>query len=333
MKTAALSHDANTTHGFRLVRATPIRFSNQPKLFGYLHDTLAAWSGKTTIMAGHYILFYRHATDQLVPLMNSNIDPDNEDEQRYVADVGDFPEASFAIAVRLVASFCHVPIKLALLVNDRQLKLFQEELPDEKKLTRLRHDYYRQSDPLPDAFRQILCQYPTVVDPMERNDERRRPDSTLPSKTVFFSENVLKNRFERYGKTWSQKFPGFTWTSGVIGPPRLLFNTPFNGRPLCLLEESRLGDSCGCTGVMLEFLSALAQRGAKNILLFIPDECRLQVDESVKATMSVLPSFENIIAVWADPMRRIGSARFTEATAYSVEPTAPAHHTSSVPLQ
>jgi hypothetical protein len=263
------------------------------------------------------MLAYSAALNCLAPLTRSDLPPGTiANQEALLEDVSDFPEVTFELGARIIARIGSSRVKLALLVNDRQLLRFQDNLPPAEELGRLRERYYRQERALPSSFQEFLDVCGLTEDCMVRNDAKRAK-GTLPSVTLFFSEQVLKRRFETYRKGTLASKEGFRWTSGAMGSPKLIYQPKGYAGRLCLLNTSEDGEACGCSGVMVEFLLALADRGYENLLLFIPDECRAQVHESIVATMQSIFRFDSITAVWAEAGRGQEHVRFEGFTRYS----------------
>ena len=156
---------------------------------------------------------------------------------------------------------------------------------------------------------------------LESNNAKRDSMNTLPSKTFYFSENVLRNRFAKRTKPLVEKRSGFRYTSGLFSPPELVYRPESSASEFCLLDDK---DNCGCSGAMMEFLITLARKGTRNLILFIPDECRSPVHSSIDAAMSSLVPFDNVIAVWAAPVTESGRVRFSSYTSYRTAEGPPA---------
>jgi len=303
----------------RNIAIKALEFSSREQIIPALQQRILAGDGKTVVFAGHYMLVYRRTTNALVPLLGSiaSADPAASDlEREYAAYVGDFPEASFDLGLQFL---CASPAerRIALLVNDHHFKNFQDGLPPSHVLVRLKREYFRSGSALPPVFKDLLERaFPGggFNDIFERNDVGRSAGGTLPSKTSFSSENVLRNRFEKLRKTWILTRPGFAWSGGIYGGMRLVYSPPRSGRSVCLLDNR---EGCGCSGAMIELLLQLWERGAKNLVLFIPEECRGPVAEALEATLRALAPFRTVIAVWSDGVGTDGKTLFMSGTQYT----------------
>jgi len=301
----------------RQLLATQFEFTDREDLCATLIGLADSFVGKTAIFAGHYMVVYRHKENRLVPLLKSVVDSDpaaSNLEREYTALIGDFPEASFELALKLVASCPSAERRIVLLVNDHYFKVIQPGVPSGMALARLKYNYYR-SNSVPKALETILLRYPNIGPVFERNDAQRSTENTLPSRTVFFSENVLRNRFERLRKPWILTQPGFRWSGGIYGGMRLVYSSPRSARQVCLLDNR---DGCGCSGAMIELLLQLWESGTTNLVLFIPDECRGPVAEAIEATLQALVPFQTVVAVWSEGTGSNGEAVFKNATRYDL---------------
>lgn len=303
----------------RDISTSQMVFPDREHLVESLRSALETCDGKTVLFAGHYMLIYRRETHRLAPLLRSvaSHDPEaGELEREYSEVIGDFPEASFEIALRLLLSRRDCDRRIALLVNDYQFKTFQPAIPSGDALARLKYEYYRSEDALPRPFSALLSRYACAAEwVFERNNARRSTENTLPSRTYFFSENVLRNRFGKVRRNWVLSQPGFRWKGTIYGGMKLVYTPSLSARPVCLVDNR---EGCGCSGAMIELLLQLWEHGAKNLILFIPDECRGPVAEALEATLRALVPFRMVIAVWSDGVGVNGEALFRNATRYDL---------------
>lgn len=305
----------------RPVLVQPHRYDSQERLLTELISSAMAWPGKTVTMAGHFMLMYREPSHVLAPLIGSAIADDPEaspQEREYALVVGDFPELSFAMGLRLVAARRPEETRIALLVNDHQFQSFQRSHPAGGELQRIRRAYYETTPDLPAPLRQLAKGCGPLEDLLEPNHARREKTSSLPSRAFCFSEQVLQNRFSKHRKPWILQQPGFRYVSSEVYnvPPRVVYMLQDSVHNICLIDEK---EGCGCSGVMLEFLLVLAEQGARHLVLFIPYECRDPVHASIEAMMACLRPFENVIAVWAEPTSPSGHVTFLSTTSYRIE--------------
>jgi hypothetical protein len=298
---------------------TVSRHEDEHGLFEEIVAKARGWRGKMAILAGHYMVVYRPSSRNLVPLIASVLDADpetNQHENALLEEVGDFPEASFKRGLQLRAERGNVGDRLVMLVNDHQFQVEQQGIPREQELARLKKSYYKDNPEIPEPFRRLAEPYGPLEELLQSNDADRHGESTLPPTTYYFSENVLKKHFARERKMWLLKQPGFRYVSSkVYKTRRVVYEGPDRGDSLCLVNEQ---DSCGCSGTTIELLLNLAERGFEHLVMFLPDECKVPVDSSIRAMMnSTLQPFQNVIGVWADPVQH-GHVPFLSATTYSL---------------
>lgn len=272
-------------------------------------------TGKLSIMAGHYMLIYRRSTKELVPLMPSIslAEEATIEEKIQVKMVGDFPEASFELGLRVLEARGQEETKIALLVNDHQFLVFQPDLPSTAEVNVCRRHYFRSNESIPAPFAAIAAHYNISGDFIEDNDDRRTSGGTLPSQTIYFSETVLRNRLsKRKRRRWLLTREGCEREQNLAGESRIIYRFPDGGRKVCLIDEQ---GACGCSGEIIEFLLALMKKGAKHVLLFVPEICREPVQASIEACMRSFVDFHSVIAVWGgvDAVTDLYSAELTPA--------------------
>ncbi|MBI2808713.1 MAG: hypothetical protein HYX68_27305 [Planctomycetes bacterium] len=305
----------------REIDITDKRYDSTVGLYEDVAGVSARWQGKLTIMAGHYMLIYDRNRKKLIPFLASELKGETgfsgSEPATFKEDVGDFPEASFELGLKLVANRPSQESRIALLVNDHQFQTFQEHLPKGAALAQLKQRYYREHPGLPESLRQLAEPYGPQDALLEPNHSKRSKD-TLPSRTFFFSENSLQNRFKDHRRPSLINLPGFRYVrSPAYGPaPRLLFQLSTRADPLCLVDER---EGCACSGIMLELLLILAERGTRHVILFIPYVCKYPVRSSIEAMMSSsLTPFANVIAAWGDQPDESGKVRFLTTTSYAL---------------
>ncbi|MCY2997023.1 MAG: hypothetical protein NT168_02840 [Planctomycetota bacterium] len=290
-------------------------FPDQASLFKDLTAFADAQVGKLTIMAGHFMLVYRPKSNMLVPLLMASVEePDADDaEIERAKSVGDFPQASLRLGARLVSEAPTRERKIALLVNDHQFQVFQQhKIPSGPDLAKLKKNFYRNANALPPQLRAVLEELKLSDEAFERNDSERA-NATLPSKTFCFSENSLRGNFEKNRSKKILEKPGFRQRGGSFGTRQVVFRSEGSVKSVCLLDEQA---GCSCNGAMTEFLLVLSEKGAKSLVVFVPDECRVQVDESIRATMDGLDCFDGVFAVWGNEVSDGRATQFHDVTIY-----------------
>jgi hypothetical protein len=293
-------------------------FPDEASLFKDLSAFADARVGKLTIMAGHFMLVYRPKSNILVPLLMSSVaEPDADDaEIERAKSVGDFPQASLRLGARLVSQAPTRERKIALLVNDHQFQVFQQhKIPSGTELAKLKKFFYRSANALPPQLRAVLEELKLGEEAFERNDSERS-NATLPSKTFCFSENSLRGNFEKNRSKKILEKPGFQQRGGGFGTRQVVYRSEGSVKPVCLLDEQA---GCSCNGAMTEFLLVLREKGAESLIVFVPDECRVQVDESIRATMEGLDCFEGVFAVWGNEVSDGRATQFHDVTIYQAK--------------
>ncbi|MBV9470220.1 MAG: hypothetical protein JOZ57_13370 [Abitibacteriaceae bacterium] len=290
-------------------------YDNRVALWRDLENVTAGWTEKTAILGGHYMLAYRQQSQELVPLLASLVREDAQAtkfEREMAYDIGDFPEATFEIALRLVAAGPRLTRSIVLVVNDTHFRRTQKQ-PRDKDLAALRRSYYYKGE-IPSPFVHLLAKYPGLDAEavFERNDAHRVADSNLPSKTIFFPEYFLQKEFAHW--TDILKATGRFKSVGNRSCGLRFVYEYHSGRHEVLADSL---EGCGCSGETIALLLNLWQKGVRNLILLIPEECRYSVDPSIEIAMGVLCPFDNAIAVWGDTANGTGEARLNAATFYS----------------
>ena len=297
----------------------PLKFENDEQLFDTLLNEVGAWQGKTLIFAGHHMLIYDRRAGCLVPVLG--VGADGQTRRNLEADlirlrVGNYPEASFQLAVRLLHDVGVATTRIVLLVNDHDFPYRPQELhfPDEV-LAHLKREYFRQNNRLPHGLLGIATKYGFGEEILERNDARRS-NATLPSKTFYFSENTLRNRFEKDTKAKLVGLPGIRVKGGGQRAVKYVWEPEFAPQSFCLVDES---EGCACSGAMMQLFYILQRQGAENLVLFIPHECADPVRASIEGTLSSgFLRFSNIVGVWGEAPDRNAVVRFLQADAFAV---------------
>ncbi len=299
----------------------PANESQTPqKLAARLGEQISTWRGKLLVLGGHYRLYYRESQQRFVPLLRSMVTNDPNADQRekeQVRDVGDFPELSFEVAILIAAAWRGGLAKVVLLVDDEQFRRFQPG-PVGEDLARSRREFYCALDSIPRTYTDILQRHQLNSDIFEPNDANRAEPSTLPSRTVLYSEHVLKKQFSRHRKGWLLDQPGFHRETDLFSiRQRILWKDPVQSEA-CILDEE---GEANCSSTTLELLLTLKARDATHLILFLPNHCRAQVDASVRAALSSFSLFESILAVWEDPDFGTVPSRVGNWTLYTPQPS------------
>ena len=240
------------------------------------------------IVGGHYMLFYDKQEDCLKPLIYQDLK-----DEKHIAFArlmaGDFPTKTFVYALKLITHFLSKGIesKNVLLVNDHlfQSKKFQPNIQYliENRGGELRYEYYRGKNSLPLSFVNRPSNFKNIKKNMvflDNDDLSRDVRSVLPKKTVFFSEQFLRNRFENHLKKRIVN-NSYVIVDTSCGK-NVLYYTDKNKR-ICLTENGQ----CGCSSEIMEFIWILKSKGYNDIIMFIPSECENQVNNGVEVTLKL----------------------------------------------
>jgi hypothetical protein len=299
-----------------LLRSESLRFTDRRSLLEDLSRLASAWRGKTSILAGHFMLIYRESQHRLVPLIQAVALSDpcaGLVETGYAKVFGDFAEATFELGVQLALDGKGGPRSLLLLVDDHQFQRLQKSAPKGDQLADLRRQFYRSPEALPLCFSETLTKFGCTQEIFEDNSMDRPDGHTLPSKTFFFSENILRKAFTGRRRDWLLRQPGFLYDSGPFTPGRLLFRPDRGGAAACLIDEQ---SELSCSGTAVELLLELGERSYDNLVWFIPQTCKALVSQSVQIVMPSLARFENVVLVSDSGVDEFGKACLTEGTLF-----------------
>jgi len=276
-------------------------FSNEtsdvpaPDLLERLATISSDWEGKLVAVAGHHMLVYREGSDALVPLMRATATEAqaSAEEKANLYRVGDFPEASFRLALSLAQRRSPRETSIALLVNDHQFRLFQANAPsDDAVIQELRWRYYRESNSLPLGLRQVAADYPDVDVCLEHNKLKRSRGSALPSDSIYFSETTHRRRFKNWVPSL-ESLSGWRKRGADYG-----FCSSLTNDMLWLCDEQ---GGCGCSGEVVDFLLDLAQRQARHVLLIVPCECERPVRIAAEIVLQVSSDLRDVVVVTDHP--------------------------------
>ena len=268
------------------------RFASENDLLTFLGGLPFASGEQVGIIAGHFMLMYDDEANGLVPMVYQDAtNPKVKELSQKMA--GDFPLRTFKLGVNLVKYYQSKEIasKLALIVNDH---IFQTEgwslqnLKDKNHAGDLRHDFYRQKYPLPKSFfaelRSAGLETDVIID---NNNAARTPTDILPKTTRLFSEQGLRNYFDQNTRLELRKSPMFTEVQQNGTKSKLMFGGDSVNHDVCLTE----GGDCGCSGELIEFFVRLSARSLKQLIFFVPYECRTAAAAGVKAFLHTPKQF------------------------------------------
>ena len=222
------------------------KFASHQKLVEWVGAFVSNAAAPTAVMAGHYMLAYSPASEQLAPLLSGTQHEDDATTARQ-AEIGDFSESSFKLGVDLVTKFAPAGIaRIALLVNDHLFAQFQSHLVMNCDLASLKKEYYRRSNDIPRELAQLVNDDVQLTDLIIPNNASRKKDSTLPAESIFFSENVFKTHFARE-KEVILAYPGFEKDKAGYASGKICFLRPNNTEIQVLPEDQ----DCGCLGTMI----------------------------------------------------------------------------------
>ncbi len=245
--------------------------------------------GKVAIVAGHFMLMFDDRESTLVPMIwQDTNNPAVASFSRKMA--GDFPVRSFSFGTslreRILKTLPKSDPRLVLLTNDHiyQTPPWKSYCPDMNAAGHLalKKAFYRQRHPLPPAFREIL-DFPNSASPLfvDNNNPSRTRNDILPKQTIFFSEQQLRNRFDKYTREYLRLDPAFVEAPATEKNRRLLFRNPARPNELCLTEEG----ACGCSGEVIEFLMTLLKKGWNTVVFIFPSACRNAAIAGIEATV------------------------------------------------
>lgn len=259
------------------------RLDSEQELIEYLGKLPFVSGEQVGIVAGHFMLMYDDQADRLVPMVYQDAtNPKVELLSKEMA--GDFPLRTFKLGLSLVKSYQGKSIfpKLVLIVNDH---IFQTEgwstqgLKDKDKAGSLRQSFYRQKYPLPKSFFREIKEAGLSTEIILENNNAGRISDILPKTTRLFSEQALRNYFDQYRRNELRRLPLFTEVTRAGTKSKLLFKATREGPDVCLAEDGE----CGCSGELIEFFIRLAAKSFKQIIFFVPDECKIAVDVGIRA--------------------------------------------------
>jgi len=239
-------------------------------------------------MAGHYMLMYDDDQDCLVPMVWQ--DTDNPEVKNFsMRMAGDFPVRSLRYGLVLWKAYTEAGLdaEVALLVNDHQFQSKSFQPKDHDKIKgrggELRRQYYRDSDPIPLSFRQLLNDIDAEADDviMRRDDPTRASKEVLPRTTPFFSERVLRNRFDDKTEQLLIDDTRFEKRSFENRKSEFYYRPEIGNEDLCLTQDG----NCSCSGEVIQFTEELCKEDVTNVVFFSPSECIRPVNAGIQAAL------------------------------------------------
>jgi hypothetical protein len=249
--------------------------------------------GAVSILAGHYLLIYNHAREELVPLMRSE-GLIGKEEEPFLDLTRDFPEATFRKGLDLLLSIGNNRSRILLLVDDETLR-FTQRLPKASRLSDLRRNYYFHNSFLPPyAFRQELDVRQLKLEDVFEPNFARRAASVLPTNTFLFSEHILRVKFRKVLRKKLSLFSGFRLRDDPLTTSIVLEK---NGRldSACVVDES--GEQT-CSGPALALMEILRARAYEHFVWFLPSGCKESVTRAVVLAVRELNWFKSALLIY-----------------------------------
>lgn len=302
----------------QLVLKNAVELGSAEDPLGAICSLLKTWEFPATIIAGHYFLLYDVRQSRLVAVLSSSSGAGSleQAEQDLIAKVGDFPSLSLRIGLRVLKAFPDRGWRIAVAVDDHQFQRVQYDAPEGSRAGDLRRGYYQQQPVLPAELTEVVEAEGFQVEDViaDNSDPGRTRDSVLPRETLFFSEATHRNRFTDMRRRWLLKKPGFSGAEAFFEDGLLYFRPLGNAERICLIGSD---GRAYCSGAMVEFLFDLASRGAEAILMFIPGDCKDDVDLAIEAFLSLQGSIKEIVAVWQTGVGAAGNVILGAMTHYA----------------
>ena len=272
------------------VYSEELHFDSEAEMIDCIAESMSSGE-KIGVLAGHFMLCYDVGTDALVPMIWQDLrDTDLVTSAKRFA--GNFPIRSFDCGVRLAVNIQGQGAypKIIMLVNDHKFQTGEFDPTQFEAFHgrggELRRDFYKRYANLPASLEQIRMKL--GVDSsilLENNSKKRSRQDILPEETTYFSEQVLRRKFERKTRQFMQSLPEVVEApnKGPRSELLLLANGGLGaGAELCLTEEG----ACGCSGETVQLLLELDRKNRfSQLVLLVPDECEWQVKGGVLAGM------------------------------------------------
>lgn len=268
-------------------------FQSEDALLDYLTETSLLTGGAVAIVAGHFMLAYDDQQRRLVPMVLQ--DTGHPWVRHFSQEMAqDFPLRSFRLGLQVQQRLRRAgrTAGMVLLVNDHifQTKAWHEQnLPTEPEnlAASLRHESYRNTLAMPASFSDAIRELAPgdEEDVFIRNDNPQRTKTDIvPKRSVFFSEQALRRRFDEKTRHKLVDDEHFKHIETENGKYRVYFREDDYAPQVCLIDE----DDCGCSGEVVELLLRLQERGISTVLFFSPQECASPVHAGAKATAYIV---------------------------------------------
>lgn len=260
------------------------QFACEKEMLEYLGKLPPIEAGvKIAIVGGHFMLLYDKVEDKLRPMVWQDLK--KSEHIKYSKMItGNFPVHTFNYAVDLYSQYKEKGYDsgIVLLVNDHKFQHHNSKVNGNGG--ELRKRYYRNGQVIPESFLRILSEksFDKQKIFIDYNKPDRQKQDLLPKETIMYSEQVLRNRFEKHIKPKIAKTESFKEITSN-GVSNLYYYSRERHEYLCLTEEG----TCGCSGEVVEFVSELLRRNIRQIILFSPSECEAPVNVGVEVALDL----------------------------------------------
>ncbi len=241
--------------------------------------------GPVAIVGGHFMLLYDQNEDNLKPVIYQDL---KDEKQKEFARkwAGDFPVKTFEYSLELIKYYRALGIDAenVFIVNDHKFQAsdFQPNTLDKVKNKggQLRRSFYWQDNNIPASYLDLILNYKfeSIRDVISPNVEyKRNEDSILPKESIYYSEQVLRKKFEKSMKKLLRKKSFVEESKGRKS--EVFFEN--NITRICITENGK----CGCSSEVMEFIWQLMNKNYFNIIMFIPEECEDQVNNGIEVAL------------------------------------------------
>jgi hypothetical protein len=267
----------------------PQSFSSEEALLAHLAKLPFEHGEAVAIVAGHFMLMYDDQLGGLVPMVYQ--DTTNPRVERLSRDMaGDFPLSTFrcGLAMREKLIQKGSPASLVLLVNDHIYLTpgwaVQNMPPSRGDNGSIRKKFHRSQDAIPASFQAELKarQLSPEAVLLDNNNPRRTKTDIVPKRSMLFSEQQLRRRFDETTRATLLADKHFIQVSAHAGKYELFFREEEFLRGVCLTEN---GTACGCSGEVVELMMSLSKRNIRHVVFFSPDECIKAVEAGAQASI------------------------------------------------
>lgn len=244
------------------------------------------------------MLLYDKAANELKPVIWQELE--SESQKKFAEqNAGNFPVRSFCYSTELYKQFRQRKIEsgIVLLINDHKFQSanFQPDVASSfnGKAGELRKKYFSKNI-IPGCYAEILEAEKISKEEIliDNNNNKRDSDDLLPQQSWFYSEQKLRRRFDNLLKPELMKQGSIR--QDVIGNKvELYFESPNHSNDFCLTENG----SCACSAEVIEFISNLLNRNMNEIIIFVPNECAVPVDNGVMAALNINSKLAKVLTV------------------------------------